>query len=249
MKKNILCVIPARGGSKRIPNKNILLLGGKPLIVHSIEHAKKSKLIKKIIVSTDSPEITRVSKKCGVEVVRRPKRISGDHAAPESAIKHVIEQVEKSGFYPDLIVFLQCTSPIRGPHDIDRAIKKLYKENADSLLSVCRNERFLWRSVFGNMQPVNYDYLKRPRDQDHPEEYRENGSIYIFKPEVMQKYGNRLGGKIAVYEMDYWSSFQIDSPEHFELCEWIYEKREKSFEALTHPGEQKLDVNKTKEKS
>lgn len=203
MKKNIICVIPARGGSKRIPNKNILLLGGKPLIVHSIEHARQSKLVKRIIVSTDDSEIARISKKCGAEVVKRPKRISGAHATSESAIKHVVEHLESTGYSPDLIVFLQCTSPIRNPHDIDAAIETLYRENADSLLSVCRNERFLWRSVFGNMQPVNYDYLKRPRDQDHSEEYRENGSIYIFKPEVMQKYGNRLGGKIAVYEMDY----------------------------------------------
>src|SRR3989339_38273 len=230
MGKNILCVIPARGGSKRMPNKNILLLGGKPLIDHSIEHALQSKLVKKVIVSTDDSEISRISEECGAEVVKRPKAISGDHATSESAIKHVIEQVEYSGFYPELIVFLQCTSPIRNSNDIDAAIEKLYRESADSLLSVCRNERFLWRSVSGNMQPVNYNYLKRPRDQDHPDEYRENGSIYIFKPEVMRKYDNRLGGKIAVYEMDYWSSFQIDSPEHFELCEWICEKRKKAFE-------------------
>lgn len=247
MKKNILCVIPARGGSKRIPDKNILPLAGKPLITHSIEHARQSKFIRKIVVSTDDPRIAKISERCGAEVIKRPNSISGDHASSESAIKHVIEQVESGGFYPDLIVFLQCTSPIRDAHDVDAAIKILYKKNADSLLSVCRNERFLWRPVRGSMCPVNYDYLRRPRDQDHPREYRENGSIYIFKPEVMQRYGNRLGGKIAVYEMGYWSSFQIDSPEHFELCEWIYEKR-KNLSRLTRAGKERPNVNKAKEK-
>lgn len=227
MKKNILCIIPARGGSKRIPNKNILPLGGMPLVAHSIKQAKQSKLIKKIIVSTDNAQIAGISQRYGAEVVRRPKNISGDRATSESALQHVIAQVESNGFYPDLIVFLQCTSPMRDPHDIDKAIETLYKKNADSLLSVCRNERFLWRVFHDRAQPVNYDYLKRPRDQDHPEEFMENGSIYIFKPEVMLKNGNRLGGKIALYEMDYWSSFQIDSLDDLELCEWIYQNRRK----------------------
>jgi len=227
MGKQIICVIPARGGSKRVPNKNILPLGGKPLVVHSIEQAKQSQLISRIIVSTNDPRIAEISKKSGAEVIIRPENISGDKATSESAIQHCIKEVENGGFFPDLIVFLQCTSPIRNPGDIDAAIEKLYSENADSLLSVCSNERFLWRPVAGNMQPVNYDYLKRPRDQDHPEEYAENGSMYIFKPEVMRKNGNRLGGKIAVYQMDYWSSFQVDSMEDYELCEWIYQKKQK----------------------
>jgi len=236
MGKKIICVIPARGGSKRIPNKNLLLLGGKPLIVHSIEHARQSKLIKRIIVSTDDPEIARISKKCGAEVLKRPKRISGARATSESAIKHVIERLESSGYSPDLIVFLQCTSPVRNPNDIDNAIKKLYKDKADSLFSACRNDRFFWRRTSDGVEPINYDYRKRMRDQDHPEEYEENGSIFVFKTEILKKYNNRMGGKIEIYKMDYWSSFQVDTIEDVRLIDWILNRGMKSKQKIVNKG-------------
>ncbi|MCU0641454.1 MAG: acylneuraminate cytidylyltransferase family protein [Candidatus Margulisbacteria bacterium] len=226
MKKKVLCVIPARGGSKRLPNKNILPLGGKPLIAHTIDQAKQSKLLTMIIVSTDDPQIAKIAEQYGAEVVWRPKSISGDHATSESALQHVLGQVEKGGFCPDLVVLLQCTSPIRRADDIDRAIKTLYKKKADSLLSVCRNDRFFWRRAINGVEPINYDYRRRMRDQDHPEEYQENGSIYMCITEILKKTNVRLGGKVEVHVMDYWSSFQIDSPEDFELCEWIINKEE-----------------------
>lgn len=222
MKKKILCIIPARGESKRLPQKNLLPIGNKPLIAHSIEHALQSQHITKVVVSTDNPEIEQVSKACGAEVIRRPAKISGDHATSESALLHALNEVRRVGFESELIVFLQCTSPVRKNTDIDKAIEKLIEENADSLFSACRNDRFFWRKLNGQVEPINYDYRHRVRDQDHPEEYEENGSIFVFKPEILEKYHNRLGGKITVYEMDYWASFQIDSPEDAQLINWIF---------------------------
>lgn len=204
-----------------MPHKNILPINGKPLIAYSIEQALYSKHITKTVVSTDDPDISCIAKQYGVDVVDRPKEISNDYATSESAILHVLQELDNDAFRVDLIVFLQCTSPMREPDDIDNAIEKFYEEKADSLLSGCKNERFFWRRTSDNMAPINYDYKHRMRDQDHPEEYAENGSIYICKPDLLKKFNNRLCGKIAMYEMNYWSFFQIDSTEDFQLISWL----------------------------
>lgn len=231
---NIPCIIPARGESKRLPGKNLLLLAGKRLLVHSIEHAKQSSLTQRVIVSTDDREIASIASFHGAEVVWRPTELATDTASSESAISHVLKHLEKTEQWkPDLILFLQCTSPIRKKGDIDRAVQKCVDEGADSLFSACRNDKFVWRREKEELRSLNYDYRARPREQDFPEEYRENGSIYVFKPWVLRDLNNRLGGKVAVYEMDYWSSFQIDSREDLELCEWIL-RRLKQREQTRH---------------
>ena len=128
----ILAFIPARGGSKGIPNKNIKLFNGKPLIEWTIDSALKSKLISKVIVSSDSQKILSISKKLGAETVLRPKNISGDFATTESAIKHYIKNTKESF---DTIVLLSPTSPIRKINDIDNAIKEFKSKKLDSCFS------------------------------------------------------------------------------------------------------------------
>lgn len=222
----VLLIIPARGGSKRIPRKNIRPMLGKPLIVYSIEHAKASKLVNRIVVSTDDAEIAKISEKNGAEVVVRPKEISNDTASSESALLHVLDHLEeKEGYVPDLVVFLQCTSPIRKKDETDNAIRLLVDSGADSLFSACKNDKFIWELGKEGPKSINYDYRSRKREQDMPPQFRENGSVYVFRPDILRKYNNRLGGKMIVYEMDYWSSFQIDSQEDWELIEWILKNK------------------------
>lgn len=243
MARSILCIIPARGGSKRLPRKNVLPLCGKPLIAYSIEHAVKSCLVTKTVVSTDDTEIAEVAKACGAEVVWRPQAISDDFSTSESALLHALEEVEKTGFKPELVVFLQCTSPIRDKNDIDRAIETLDREKADSLLSGVINTRYLWNQKGGAWTSINYDFKNRKRDQDLGVEMQENGSIYVFKPAVLRQHGNRLGGKIAMCEMDFWSSCQIDSAEDFSLCEWALSQKKRQ-EVLGYlPNQPKLIVS------
>lgn len=223
---SILAIIPARAGSKGIPGKNIKPLAGKPLIAHSIEQARNSDLVTRIVVSTDGDQIAQVARDYGAEVITRPAEISGDTATSESALLHALYTLHETEAYdPDLIVFLQCTSPIRQPHDIDRAIQTLRDANADSLLSVVPSHRFLWGIREGTVKSLNYDFRSRPRRQDREPEYAENGSIYVLKPSILRQQQNRLGGKIALYVMDAWSAVDIDDPEDFELCEWILSKR------------------------
>jgi N-acylneuraminate cytidylyltransferase len=221
----IIAIIPARGGSKGIPRKNVQPVAGKPLIAHSIEQALHAKYVDRVIVSTDDREIGDVALHHGAEVIWRPAALSGDTATSESALLHVLDALE--GDEPDLVVFLQCTSPLRQPDDIDRAIDKLREESADSLLSVVQSHHWVWRLEDGVPDSFNFDYKNRPRRQERVPEFDENGSIYVFKPTVLRTYKNRLGGKIALYPMDDWSTVDIDTPHDLTLCDWIMTRRQR----------------------
>jgi len=223
---NVACVIPARGGSKRLPRKNLRPVGGKPLLAHSIGHARAAATVTRTIVSTDDPEIAAVARDYGAEVVTRPPELAADTCTSESALVHALDTLaDTDGFVPDLVVFLQCTSPVRRIDDIDRAVETLLKDAADSVFSATESAWLIWRRDGRDLRSLTYDYQRRTRDQDHPEEYRENGSIYVFKPWLLRRSGNRLGGKIAVYPMDYWSSFQVDSEEDLALIDWILRRQ------------------------
>lgn len=227
---NVVAIIPARGGSKRIPGKNLLPLQGLPLIAYSVIHAKRASSVDgAVYVSTDDGRIADVARLHGAEVVHRPADLSGDEATSESALLHVLDDRRSRGMTdPDLVVFLQGTSPVRRPDDIDRAVAQLVGDGADSLFSACVNHRLIWAAAgaAGTPAPLNYDFRSRRREQAMETQYRENGSIYVFKPEILRKDNNRLGGRMSVFEMDYWSSFQIDTPEHVELIDWILARPE-----------------------
>lgn len=220
----IITIIPARGGSKGIPGKNIRPLLGKPLIAHSIMDAQEAQLVDRIYVTTDDQEIASVSLNYRAEVIQRPVEFATDTASSESALVHALEEIEKTGVTPELIVFLQCTSPLRSGSEIDRAIEQIRKENADSLLSVSPTHRFLWHKVDGVVESINYDYRHRQRRQDINPQYMENGSIYIFKPWVLKELNNRLGGKISLFVMDEEQSHEIDSLSDFEYIEFLMNK-------------------------
>ncbi|MDJ0662622.1 MAG: acylneuraminate cytidylyltransferase family protein [Crocosphaera sp.] len=217
----IIAIIPARGGSKGVPRKNVLPLAGKPLIAHSIQDAQESTLIDAVYVSTDDQEIATISRQYGAKIIHRPAELANDTASSESALIHGLEQLEQEKINPDLLVFLQCTSPIRTGRDINQAIAKLNAQQADSLVSVSPSHRFLWEEVDGVAKAINYDYRHRPRRQDMNPQYVENGSIYVFKPWVLKEHNNRLGGKIALYVMSEMAALEIDSVNDFQMIEFL----------------------------
>lgn len=221
-KMKILAIIPARGGSKGVPRKNIRLLAGKPLVAYTIEQALQARQVSRTIVSTDDAEIAEVARQYGAEIVMRPPELVTDTASSELVLLHVLSFLEqKEGYVPSLIVFLQPTSPLRQPDDIDQAIDTLNAAGADSLFSCCRSHNFYWRLEDGQPISANYDYRHRPRRQDFTPEYVENGSIYVTKTEILKQYGNRLGGRICFYEMNPLDSLQIDTEEDFLLLEQL----------------------------
>lgn len=223
---SVVAVIPARGGSKGIPRKNLALVAGKPLIVHTIEQAKASACVTATVVSTDDDEIASVSEAAGATVIRRPADLSGDKASSESALIHAVHALAHQGnAQPELIIFLQCTSPIRRAPDIDKAVATLLQKGADSLLSVSPSHRFLWKEEGGEARSINYDFRNRPRRQDMVPQYVENGSIYVFRTQALLDSGNRLSGKVALYPMDEEAAVDIDSMLDMKLAELILLER------------------------
>ncbi|WP_372966197.1 cytidylyltransferase domain-containing protein [Marinobacter sp.] len=220
-----LVIIPARGGSKGLPGKNIRDLAGKPLITWTIEQALCSESPDMVVVSTDDSDIARISEASGATVIARPHDISGDEASTESAVNHVIQSLAEQGIEPDNIILLQCTSPIRSMVDIDEAFGLFRERKADSLLSVVPCHKFLWeRGCDGFAVPENYQPGSRPRRQDLTNSFQENGSIYIFSLSCFQKYQSRLGGRIELYVMPEETGYEIDSLTDFEIVEALIKK-------------------------
>lgn len=218
----VVAIIPARGGSKGIPGKNLKLVCGKPLLAWSIIQARVAKCIDSVWVSSDSNDILAVAEEYGAIAIRRPEGLSGDSASSESAWLHGLEEIEHAGVSVDLIVGMQATSPIRDGSDLDTAIKQMKRENLDSLLTVTEVEDFFnWRIGPNGPESVNYDYRSRKMRQLIEKRFLENGSFYIFHPEILRSFNNRLGGKIGMHVMERHKMFQIDNPEDIVLCESI----------------------------
>jgi len=219
--KTFLAIIPARGGSKRLPKKNILNLTGKPLISWSIEAALKSKYIDKIIVSSDDDEILQIANKYNdVETIVRPKELATDTATTIDVLIHTIKQQQKY----DYVVLLQPTSPLRNEKHINEAIELLEKKNADAVISVCEIEHSpLWSNTLPNdlnMQNFLKDDLKNTRSQDLEIYYRLNGAIYICKIEKLLKENTLfLKENTFAYIMDQENSIDIDKKIDFKLAE------------------------------
>lgn len=216
-----VAVIPARGGSKGLPRKNVRVLRGKPLVAHTVEDAVHARCVDRTIVSTDDMEIAQVAREYGAEVLVRPQELAHDDSPSEAALLHVLDWLEADGYHPGLVVFLQATSPLREPRHVDGAVHTLTCAKANSLVSVVPSHRFLWSNVDGEWRPLNYDPACRPRRQEMVAQYMENGSIYVFEPWVLRECRSRLGGKIVGYPMEWWTGFEIDSEEDFRLCEWL----------------------------
>jgi len=218
----IIGIIPARGGSKRIPKKNIKLLGGKPLIAYSIEAALKSKYINRVIVSTEDREIAKISKKYGAEVIKRPIELAKDDSSTTEVIKHTITTLnENEKYFPDIVVLLQPTSPLRKVEDIEKAIELFLNNECKSVVSVCKyRENPYWSLKIekGYAKPVfGWDYFLK-RSQDLPRVYTLNGAIFITTVKNLFKYNGFFNDKICLYIMPVDRSIDIDEEVDFKFA-------------------------------
>jgi CMP-N,N'-diacetyllegionaminic acid synthase len=214
MTKKVLAIIPARGGSKGLPQKNILDLAGKPLIAWTIEATLNSKYITKTIVSSDDNEILNISKEYGAYTLKRPNEFATDTASSEVVVRHTIESIDEKF---DYIVLLQPTSPLRDVENINNAFENLFKENATALISVCEIDNKILKAFKENKDGFiegisnnKYPFLRR---QDLPKTYLSNGAIYIIKVDEFMKNNSFYTDKTISFVMNEIKSLDIDSIE------------------------------------
>jgi CMP-N-acetylneuraminic acid synthetase len=229
----ILALIPARAGSKRIPNKNILLIGGKPLICHTIDAALESKYINRVVVSTNSHKIAQIAKEAGAEIpFLRPDDISKSNSTEMDFFLHALNWMEDNeGYKPELIVLLYPTSPLRKSKTIDAAIEKMIEHpEADSLRSLkkCSEHPFkMWKAQDGYIIP----FVDTPKKNAHtlayqmlPKVYIQNASIYITKPNTIKQKQSPTGDIIVPFVMNEIESVDVNNQLDFEFAKFIIEE-------------------------
>lgn len=222
--KTLLGIIPARGGSKRLPHKNILSCAGKPLIAWTIEAAQASRTIDRVVVNTEDNEIKEVSEQYNAEIVRRPEVFATDTATSFDVIIQTLDALSAQGYRPDIAVMLQATSPLRTAADIDSAVQLLPDGEEEAMVvSVCglQNPAAAWSFIAtdDHLEPIlGWDVLIK-RSQDVPTLYIPNGAVFVFSPEVIRKRGRIYGPPLIPYFMPVERSIDIDTQEEFEEAE------------------------------
>jgi N-acylneuraminate cytidylyltransferase/CMP-N,N'-diacetyllegionaminic acid synthase len=229
-KYEVLGIIPARCNSKRVINKNIRKLNGKPLIAYTIEAALKAKSLTRVIVSTDSEEIADLSKSLGAEVpFLRPCELAQDSTPMLAVLQHAVESLEqKENYKIDIIMILQPTSPLRKSCHIDEAVRKLIDTDADSVVSLCEVEHspYWMKKIKGDKV---FDFIegseKYTRKQDLPKVHRLNGAIYVTRYKALVEENRLLGDNTRAIIMNQEDSIDIDTELDFKLAELVLKER------------------------
>ncbi len=227
----ILGLIPARGGSKRLPRKNVLPMAGKPLIAWTIEAALASSVLDRVIVSTDDEEIATVSRGHGAGVLERPPELASDSATGLAVMLHVLRVLAEQGERYNYLALLQPTSPLRTAADIDGAIGLLLEKQADTVVSVCETDH---PPEWSNTLPPDHSLagfyrpdVRETRSQDLPISYRLNGAIYIYDCERLLRTASQdMDDNGYAYVMPRERSIDIDSEIDFAIAELLLTRRE-----------------------
>lgn len=219
MKYKYITIIPARGGSKRFPKKNIQVLNGIPLICHSIEYSLNNPRVIETYVSTDSAEIKKISTDSGAIVVDRPVELADDYTTSASVMKHSVEYLIRKGVDFDYVILLQVTNPLRPKELLDQAIDIIETGHYDSLFTVSRSEKKLGKIIDGRFIPWNYTFGMRSQDMEPL--YYENGLLYITSKELLLQ--GIIEGKDAYpLVIDHpFGEVDIDTKKDFEYAKFI----------------------------
>ena len=229
----VLAIIPARGGSKGIPGKNIKMLAGRPLIDYTIKAGQRSKYITRTVLSTESEKIKEVALQCGVEVIDRPMELAQDETKTIPVMIHAVEELKRrENYFPDAVILLQATCPLRDEKQIDEAFEIYLNNDCDSVFAVTHGG---WTHAGWRQDPHThkfealYDYRNRPRRQDVTEHYNlfwETGSIYICDTKVMFEVNDFIGKNPLVYVSP---TIDIDTPDDFEKIEQIIMQKNEQY--------------------
>tara|TARA_B100000900_G_scaffold227995_1_gene193568 strand:- start:332 stop:1033 length:702 start_codon:yes stop_codon:yes gene_type:complete len=222
-----IAIIPARGGSKRIPKKNIKKFLGKPIISYSIEAALKSKLFKKVIVSTDSEEIANIAAEYGAEVpFLRPKQLSDDFSGTHEVVGHAVEWIEEKISKLDYVCCIYATAPLIQDNDLVKGFEIIQKGNWDSVIASTSYSYPIFRSFKKNSQgglKMIFPEFYNSRSQDLPEIYHDAGQFYWAKPEIWKKPSEMYNEKNAIVEIPNYRVQDIDTLEDWRRAELLYQ--------------------------
>lgn len=236
MKKNsILAVIPARGGSKRLPRKNILNLRNKPLVEYSIRAALDCNLINDVVVSSEDPEICSIAAKTGTMIIKRPLELAGDTISNEHVIKHAIEVFSADNYFPEYVVLLQPTSPLRTASHLEQCLQQFLNSGMKSVMSVCKVEHHPGKFIRINQNHVQpYTSLEdvERRTQDLEEVFRQNGAIYALKTSDFLNELKFYQSPCFPFVMKADDSIDVDSKLDLQFCEFLL-----SINNMTYVGE------------
>ena len=231
MEKEILAIIPARGGSKGLPQKNILKLAGKPLVAHSIEVALESKYIKRVIVSTDDGGIAKIAEKYGAEIITRPSEISGDDTPDLPVFQHAIRELkEKQNYSPEIVVNLRPTCPLRSINDVNDAIKKMLQHDCDSVRSVkkvTQHPYWMFEVIKDDLNNFikDIDFNRYYQRQLLPNLYIVNGAVDVMKTDIIINKNELYGKRIKCIIMPQERSIDIDTELDLKIAEIIKQKK------------------------
>lgn len=218
---DVVAIIPARGGSQRIPQKNIKEIGGDPLVGIAARHGTESERIDRTIVNSDDPEIRAAAEEYGAEVMDRPDRFTQDNSVQEvdRLLQWCIEELESRGDSVGVVVLLYPTAPLRTVETIDEAVGLVTDDEYDSVLSLHEDTSYLWEVADGEAEPTNYDPSKRgPTQNEAWNQWVENLAVYATDRDVFMETGYRLGGKTGYVEMPEWRSVDIDTPTELHIA-------------------------------
>ncbi|MEV6722808.1 acylneuraminate cytidylyltransferase [Streptomyces xanthochromogenes] len=205
----VLAVIPARGGSKGVPAKNLASVAGVPLVVRAVLACRGARLVTDVVVSTDDPAIAAAARSAGADVVVRPAGISGDTATSEAAVLHTLDA------HPDarVVLLVQCTSPFLTREDVEGVAAAVLEDGAETAVTVAPFHGFLWREdELGGGQGMGHDKSFRPRRQDRPQDFLETGAAYAMDAEGFRTHRHRFFGRTALVRTDPARVLEIDEP-------------------------------------
>jgi len=223
--RNVLGLLPARGGSKGIPRKNVREVDGQPLLHYSVKAGREAEVVDRTVVSTEDEEIRQVARECGADVpFRRPTELATDDAPTEPVIEHALRYFKDAGTSYDTVVLLQPTSPLRTAAHVDEAFAQYRASDADSLVSVYADESYRWERGSDGASRKNYPE-GRTRRQDKPPEFVENGAIYAADANSFLDTGDLQVGRTALFVMDRLTSVDVDEPEELKLAACLLEGR------------------------
>lgn len=215
----VVAIIPARGGSKQIPRKNLERVGGVPLVARAVHAARAADGIDAVVVSTDDDEIAAVAEAAGARIVRRPAELSGDTAASEAAILHALDELERGGESFAVVAFVQATSPFVPSAELSAAVGAVRAGAADSAFAAVETYGFLWRAGDdGQAHAINHDANHRPRRQDREPHHLETGAFYVFRTDGFRRSRHRFFGRTRVIPVPEWSAIEIDDAAQLEAA-------------------------------